>query len=248
MIKRGLADSAVLAAAAVVVYEGCAKPWQQRWGATDEEIALELPGDELVAEPATQQTRAITIHATPDEVWPWLVQMGADRGGFYSYDCLENLFGLGIHSASEVVARWQDINVGDVIYADRSRTGGWYVVEVRPKEALVLKVANLAAGRPLRRDEQLRWEFLWTFALRATPTGSTRLLVRERVGFGSRLTKALMAPVGLVSFVMTRGMMLHLKWRVEAGARAGATVRRPVGRVLAGSPPGQPRSEAGSAG
>ncbi len=215
MERQGLAVAGVVAGASAVAYEGWLKRWQQRWGATDEEVALPLPGDNLVEEPATQQTRAITIQAAPEEVWPWIVQMGADRGGFYTYDLLENLFGLGIHSAGEIVAQWQDLDVGDVVSGDRARTGGWYVVELHPKEALVLKGANRAAGRPLRRDEQLKWEFLWTFALRAVAGGGTRLLVRERVAFDSRLTRTLMAPLGLVSFVMTRGMMLGIKSRAE---------------------------------
>jgi hypothetical protein len=140
---------------------------------------------------------------------------GADRGGFYSYDWLENLFGLQIHTADDIVEAWQDLAVGDFVAADRAGTGGWYVVELRPNEALALKVANLAAGRQLRRDEQLRWEFLWTFAQRPTASGGTRLLVRERVAFDCEATRLLMAPVGPVSFVMTRRMLLGVKARVE---------------------------------
>jgi hypothetical protein len=118
-MKRGLvvAAGAVGAAGAVVAYRSWFTPWQQRWGATDAELEVGLPGDEHVAEPAVQLTRAITIHATPEEVWPWIVQLGADRGGFYSYDWLEDLFGLRIHSADEVVAEWQDLGVGDDIGA-----------------------------------------------------------------------------------------------------------------------------------
>lgn len=76
-------------------------------------------------------------------MWPWVVQLGADRGGFYSYDRLEDLFGLGIHSADEIVPEWQDLAVGDVVAADARRRGGRYVVRLRPEEALVLKVAVL---------------------------------------------------------------------------------------------------------
>lgn len=217
-MKRGWAAAGV-AVAAAVGYERWVKPWQQRWGATQEEGVVPLPGDELVAEPAAQITRAITIGAPPERVWPWIVQLGADRGGFYSYDWLENLFGLGIHSADDVVAGWQELQVGDVVAASRDRSAGWFVVDLRPNEALVLKVADVAAGRPLRRDEQLRWEFLWTFALRPTASGGTRLLVRERVAFGSALTRVVMAPVGAVSFVMTRRMMVGIKARVEGTAR-----------------------------
>jgi hypothetical protein len=216
-MKRRLAVTAV-ATASVVGYEWWVKPWQQQWGATQVECAASLPGDELVTEPATQLTRAITIDATPERVWPWIVQLGADRGGFYSYDWLENLFGLKIHSADDVVAAWQELQVGDVVYASRDRTAGWYVVDLRPNEALVLKVANVAAGRPLRRDEQLKWEFLWTFALQPAASGGTRLLVRERTAFGSALTRTMMAPIGVASFVMTRRMMLGVKARVEGTA------------------------------
>jgi hypothetical protein len=214
-MKRGLAAATVVVAALVVVYERLAKPWQERWGATEKELAAPLPGDELVAEPASQVTRAITIDAAREEVWPWIVQLGADRGGFYSYDWLEDVFGLGIHSARHIAEAWQDLRVGDVVYANRARTGGWYVMDLRPNEALVLKLANLVADRPARRDEQPKWEFLWTFALRPTASGATRLLVRERTAFDNALTRTLMAPVGFVSFVMTRRMMVGIKARAE---------------------------------
>jgi hypothetical protein len=164
-------------------------------------------------------TRAITIDATPADVWPWVVQLGADRGGFYSYDWLENLFGLGIHNADRVVPEWQTRSVGDLVRAARSGLGGWYIVELRPEDTLAMAVANVPAGRPLRRDEGLRWEFLWTFALRPLPDGRCRLLIRERVAFASRPTRWLMAPLGSVSLVMTRKTLLGLKLRAEAAAR-----------------------------
>jgi hypothetical protein len=210
----------VLAAAAVTVAAlgslRLLRGWHERWGATPEELVGPLPGDDLVPEPASQSTRAITVRAPAAQVWPWVVQLGADRGGFYSYDWLENLFRLGIHSADEVVPQWQQRDVGDLVHADAAGTGGWYVARVVPGEALVLQMANVGAGRPMRRDELLRWEFLWTFALREAGDGTTRLLVRERVGFGNRWTRALMAPVGLVSFVMTRKMLRGIRDRAEA--------------------------------
>lgn len=206
---------AALGAVAAAAYHWLVRPWHERWGATDEEVRMRLPGDDLVAEPAQQCTRAIAIDARPEDVWTWVVQLGADRGGFYSYDWLENLFGLGIHSANEIVPEWQDRQVGDLVCATADGSGGWYVMEVRPNEALVLKVANLPAGRPLGRDELLGWEFVWTFVLVPQPDGTTRLLVRERVGFGRRITRLAMAPVGPVSFLMTRPMLRGIKARVE---------------------------------
>ncbi|HET7487015.1 MAG TPA: hypothetical protein VFJ85_03745 [Acidimicrobiales bacterium] len=223
-MRRALALGAMVMGA-LAAYGRVVKPRLERWGATDDEVAANLPGDELLAEPAAQVTRAITIEADPEDVWPWIVQLGADRAGFYSYDWMENLFGLGIHSADRVVESWQDLRVGEVVFANRARSGGWYVVDVRPGEALVLQVGDLNAGRPLRRDEQLRFEFQWTFVLRQLGPGATRFVVRERTAFGSRLTRRLAAPVSLVSFVMTRRMMLGIKTLAERPARLGDVVR-----------------------
>lgn len=211
---------------AILGYEGVVRPWHERWGATETEAIEILRGDHLVAEPAHQVTRAITINATPDAVWPWLLQMGADRGGFYSYDWLEDRFGLDIHSASEIRPEWQDLAIGDVVYGNRARTGGWYVVDLRPGELLALAMADLLRDRPARRTEGLRWEFLWTFAVRPEGRGKTRLIVRERVGFGNRISQWLMAPLGFVSFVMTRKMMYGIKRRAESHASATRAVRK----------------------
>lgn len=205
------------------------QPRQARWGATDSEVAVALPGDDLVPEPADQNTRAITIDAPREAVWPWLVQIGADRGGFYSYDVLENLFGLRIHSADQVIDEWQDLHVGDVVYASRSRSGGWYVADLQPGCSLVLQTADLKRGRPARRTDPGGWEYSWAFVLVDRGDGSTRLLVRERVAVGSATVRRLMAPVGWVSFVMTRRMMLGIKARAEAGLATSSRGRARVG-------------------
>jgi hypothetical protein len=110
------------AAAAATAVIGCAaayflvvRPWQLRWGATDEERGATLDGDDLIANPDLVATRAITVHALADQVWPWIAQLGQGRGGFYSYDALENLVGCDIHSADRVVPEWQDLKVGDQV-------------------------------------------------------------------------------------------------------------------------------------
>jgi hypothetical protein len=214
------------AAAVVVGYRWFVEPWHRTWGATSAEAAGALPGDELTAAPAEQATRAITIDAPADRVWPWIIQLGADRGGFYSYDWLEDVFGLRIHSAEEIVPAWQHLEVGDVVYADRARTGGWIVLELVPGRTLVMKVADIASARPIDRGEGPGWEFQWTFSLQPVGEDRTRLLVRERVGFGRRTTRWLMAPVGVVSFVMTRKMLVGIKQRAEASRRvAGEDVQ-----------------------
>src|SRR6187397_3299325 len=135
------------------------------WGATEEEAGRSLPGDELLEDPAVVSTRAITIDAPPSAVWPWLVQMGSGRGGAYTYDWIENLFGLGMHSADEILPQFQDLNLGDEIPLGPGRPR--MRVEVfEPERALTL------------RFEDQNW--VWTFAL--FPEGAaTRLLSRNRI-------------------------------------------------------------------
>jgi hypothetical protein len=214
-VRRWLAAVGALVIATAVAWRRWVTPWHERWGATDDEIRMSLPGDDLVVEPAQQNTRAIDIDAAPGAVWPWIVQIGADRGGFYSYEWLENLFGLGIHNSDVVVPEWQHREVGDLVFADAKGSGGWYVMEVLAGEALVLQIGDVRAGRPIRRDEQLRWESTWSFVVRPAPGGRSRLLVRERAGYGSRLTEAAMAPIGIISFGMTQKMLREIKARAE---------------------------------
>ena len=217
---------AVAAAASTVAVGRVLSRWQRRWGATEGEVAARLPGDDLVAPPASQVTRAITVHAPPSEVWPWLVQLGADRGGFYSYDWLENLFGLGIHSADRIVPEWQERAVGDLVAADAKGSAGWFVMDVQPERALVIQMGIPGEGRPTRRDDRFGWEFSWAFVLDDGGDGTTRLLVRERAAFGSLLTRLVLSPLGPVSFVMTRRMLLGIARRSAASAPQTLTTSR----------------------
>jgi len=222
LVSRWLIGAGALggAVALAVAWHRWVTPWQEQWGATDEEARMPLPGDDLVVEPAQQSTRAITIDADPAQVWPWIVQIGADRAGFYSYEWMENTFGLGIRNSDVIVPEWQDRAIGDLVFADAKGSGGWFVMEMLPGEALVLQVGDVKAGRPVRRDEKLRWEFSWSFVVRPAAGGRSRLLVRERTGFGSRVTEAAMSPLGVVSFVMTQKMLREIKARAEG---VGAT-------------------------
>lgn len=215
--RRGFVRVATRALRASAAFRRRLESEHTAWRATPTEARATLPGDDVVHEPAARTTRAITIGAAPDAVWPWLLQIGADRGGFYSYDRLENLFGLGVHSADAVVQEWQGLHAGDVVYATRRRSGGWYVDEVDPGRALVLRLADLHRGRPLRRTDPHGWEFAWAFVLNDRGDGTTRLLVRESVAYGSRTTRWLMVPAGPVSLLMTRRMLRGIKERAEQG-------------------------------
>jgi hypothetical protein len=185
-----------------------------RWGATDEEITTALPGDELVDGADLTATRAITIHADADAVWPWIAQLGQGRGGFYSYDFLENLLGCDIHSADRIVPEWQPLTVG---------------VDVNLHPQIVLTAALVEPGRalvlrgavPVGRTPE-PYDFTWAFALRGEPGGPTRLVVRERYAYARWWTPLLVEPVELISFVMSRRMMRGIKRRAERAVRSAA--------------------------
>jgi hypothetical protein len=186
-----------------------------RWGATDDELNDTLPGDGLVPAADLTATRAVTVHAPADRVWPWLAQLGQGRGGFYSYDLLENLVGCDIHSAERVVPEWQSIGVGDAVY-------------LHPEVALVVAVVEqgralvLRGGVPIGRTPP-PYDCTWAFVLRDQADGSTRLVVRERYGYSRRWARLLVEPTELISFLMSRRMFHGIKERAERAVRSVAT-------------------------
>jgi hypothetical protein len=187
-----------------------ARRWQLRWGATAQELAGPLPGDELIAPPDLAATRALTIHAPAERVWPWIAQLGQARGGFYSYDFLENLVGCNIHSADRVVPEWQAITAGD---------------EVRLHPDVALEVAAVDPGRSLvlrggvpAGDAPPPFDFTWAFALQPGPDGTTRLIVRERYGYTRPWARFMVEPVEVIDFVMTQKMLRGIRSRAEQAA------------------------------
>src|SRR5262249_18310659 len=183
--------------------------------------------DDLLANPDIIATRAITIDAPPAAVWPWLVQMGSGRGGVYTYDWIENLFGLGMHSAGEILPQFQDLRLGD----------GCALGPGRPK----VRVGVVGPGRALSfRFEDQNW--VWTFAL-SPAEGRTRLLSRNRIAAPhasaiTRLFYLLVMEPG--SLVMERKMLLGIKERAQrlAGgvgqaAAAGPARTCPGGALVA---------------
>jgi hypothetical protein len=176
-----------------------------RWGATDEEIAGPQPGDDLISACVTA-TRAITIRRTPDAIWPWIAQLGQGRGGFYSYDSLENLLGFDIHSAERVVPEWQQLEVGDEVRL--AATVGLKAAIVDPGRALVLEGSLPIARRP-------PFDSTWAFILSGQPDGTTRLLSRERYGYKRWWAPLVVEPTQAISFVMSRKMLLGIRDRAE---------------------------------
>jgi hypothetical protein len=168
------------------------------WGATDEEAAARLPGDELLEEADGVATRAIDIDAPPDAVWPWIAQMGpAPRGGAYTYDWIENLMGLNMHSTAEVLPEFQGPVIGDAIGYGQNR----------------MRVERVERERVLAwRSEDGNW--VWTFVLEPGE-GSTRLISRNRFRLPSLMTRLGMLPMEPASLIMERKMLLGIKERAE---------------------------------
>jgi hypothetical protein len=214
MRRRAATSGAVVIGTAVAGYLLLVRRWQLRWGATNEEYDAALPGDDLIANPDLMATRAITVHALADGVWPWIAQLGQGRGGFYSYDVLENLVGCDIHSADRVVSQWQDLKVGDQVKLHPEVALGVAVVE--PGRALVLR-----GGVPMGATPP-PYDFTWAFVVREQPEGTTRLLVRERYGYTQRWASLLVEPVAVVAFVMSQRMLRGIRDRAERGGRPTA--------------------------
>ncbi|MGA6205553.1 hypothetical protein ACPESR_12445 [Nocardia testacea] len=172
----------LLSVATVVTATGAAlllRHRMLRWGATDEEISASYPGDDFIGRPRSRSTMATTLPVPPAAVWPWLIQMGADRAGWYSWDQLDN---AGRPSTNEVVEEWQDLRTGDRIPATADGRFFFTVATAEYPSTLVLRSDfTLPDGRPLDPAEPDPRAFargIWGFHLRELPDNKTRLVVR----------------------------------------------------------------------
>jgi hypothetical protein len=163
-----------------------------------------MAGDGLLVDPTYSGTMAVIVNAPPQHIWPWLVQMGYRRGGLYSYDWLDRLFGyLDRPSATCILPEFQRLAVGDEIPLGRGP--GWPVAVIEPCRSLVLDMRNMSG-----------FNWVWQFGLYPIDEKRTRLVSRSRVRtqtFWARLFTYAIEPAG---FVMTRRMLLGLKERAEA--------------------------------
>jgi hypothetical protein len=213
-MKRPAAAAGAVVIGSAATYLLVVRLWQLRWGTTNEERDATLTGDDLIPTPDLMATRAITVHARADQVWPWIAQLGQGRGGFYSYDALENLVGCHIHSAARVVPEWQDLKVGDQVKLHPEVGLGVAVVE--PGRALVLR-----GGVPMGTVPP-PYDTTWAFVLHEQPDGTTRLLVRERYAYLKRWAGFLVEPVAVVAFVMTQRMLRGIRDHADRGGRPTA--------------------------
>ena len=178
--------------ASTVAYARLVRPWLRTWGTLPGEADKPLAGDETVPDPGVQQTRAITIDAPPEEVWPWLAQLGQDRAGFYSYRSLENLAGCRMPDVREIRPDWQDRHVGQI-------------VPLHPSAGL--RLLRFDPGRALALER-------WYLALEPDGPGRTRLYARSRTPRGAA-TAGYVLLIELPHFLMERKMLLGIKHRAE---------------------------------
>jgi hypothetical protein len=190
----------------VALYRGRLRPWMYTWGADADEVAAVLPGDELIRSGVPRTTRALTIGAPVRAVWPWLAQIGEDRGGFYSYARLERAAGARVCNANRIHPEWQDLHVGDSIWLAR-RHGD----DARQIVTVIQPESHLVVMSPADFDRVQRGcaaSGSWAFHLRRSD-GRTRLIAR---GSGGSVGNPWF---DIAHFVMERKMMCGIRNRAE---------------------------------
>lgn len=212
---------------ALLAYFWFGWPWISRWGATAQEVQKVLPGDALIPKPVFVTTKAVTVNAPPEAIYPWLLQLGVDRGGMYSYLWVENwLLRLNVQNAQEIRPEWQNVQPGDFIRftpPGYTQAGpGFYVMAMEPNRSLVACMGLENAVPDCTKSAT------WQFVLEPQTNGTTRLLLRGRsadpgsaVGFpggkDSLLAKAAGKLALVFPFYMERKMLLTIKERAEGG-------------------------------
>jgi len=192
-----------------------ARKYMITWGTAQDDLTQPYSADTLIDNVVTVSTRKILIKTTPEKIWPWLVQMGQGRGGFYSYDWLENLFGLNIHNSDTIVPEYQTLKTGDLIpFWDGA---GINVLRIEPLKTLVL-------GGSLKPDKGVTYQSeksvggTWSFHLSPESADTTHLIIRTRIEkFKPALLCFLLARLLIepIHFIMERKMMVGIKKRSE---------------------------------
>ncbi len=200
------------------VYWFAVRPWHRRWGATQNEVEAYWPGDDLIARPMVSATHAVMIKAPVSKVWPWLVQIGQGRGGFYSYEFVENAMGLKMENADRILPEWQNLQVGDVVPLAPDGSVDLPVVILQREKALVLRGDTRIPGKgapPVPPGQFLA--ATWGFHLVEQGAESTRLIERFRLEYTPIMANEFIYKLFLEAgaCVMERKMLLGIKRRAE---------------------------------
>jgi proline iminopeptidase len=226
MRNRIIVGSAIAAASWLAFV--ATRQWWKTWGVVPDEATKPLPGDDLVPDAQASDTRGITIEAAPDRVWPWLVQMGYERGGWYSIDQLD----MRAKSANRIVEEWQGLAVGDILPTYPG--GGFQVKALDPNRSLVLygdtstmqpaseaeqeeMPAGLAASSTFLVQTPSEFKASWAFVLEQAGPNRTRLIERMRYwgGEGTPASRAALSMLGFGAFVMMQRQMVGIRSRAE---------------------------------
>jgi hypothetical protein len=186
-----------------VLYWFPLRSWMGRWGTTSSDLTHVMAGDGLIVRPTFVYTMAATVNAQPEHIWPWLVQMGYQRGGLYSYDWLDRLFGfLDRPSAARILPEFQHLAVGDHIPLGRGPS--WPVAVIEPNRALVLDMRKMGG-----------FDWVWQFSLYTVDEKRTRIVSRSCFSTQTAWARLLTYAIEPAGFLMTRRMLLGLKQRAE---------------------------------
>ena len=214
-MKKFLKFIGVLAGLAVlaIIVIALLTPWMDRWGATDEETAATYPGDELVPElaesgirilpaPASFVNRAITINASPEYIYPWIVQLDATKGGWYSYTLLEAMLNCRMINADRIYPEWQGLQVGDEVKMCPGEFAPppYIVAQILPNQAIVMG-----------HKEDGEWVDLYQFVIVPQTDGTSRLILRTR----TMMVGGIWTVIHPGAFIMERGMLYGIKERAE---------------------------------
>ena len=218
MIPIGIVVAVVVAA---LGFFGLYRPWHLKWGATSEDLARSMPGDEIVRRPIFNATRVVTIDARPEDIWPWILQIGFSRAGWYSYDLFDN---LGRHSSERIVPKLQHLEVGDL-------------VPLGPGEGSGMLVKELVLNRSMLWWTGKDGQTTWAWGLYPTSGGATRLVTRVRAPFswGQPVSAVWILLDEVADFPMMRKCLLGIKRRAEAQAAAEIRPAHGVPQVPLGS-------------
>jgi hypothetical protein len=194
----------IIVLACAALYWFPLRRWMNRWGSAPSDLARVMAGDGLLIYHTYSGTQAVVVNASPEDVWPWLVQIGYQRGGLYSYDWLDRLFGyLDRPSATRILPEFQHLAVGDQIPVGRGPS--WPVAALEPEHALVLDMRNLGG---------IDW--VWQFGLYPASEGRTQLVSRSRIRARTVWARLLTHVIEPAGFLMTRRMLLGIRQRAEA--------------------------------
>jgi hypothetical protein len=200
----------------VSVYLRVLRPWQLRWGATDDEVGRTMPGDEVVTHPTFNATRAVTVQAPPSLIWPWIVQIGFGKAGWYTYDLLDN---FGRPSATRIIPELQHLQAGDVVP---------FYQGIGAPEGVGLTVKAIEPERWMLWWDDKTQDTTWAWALDPVDAHRTRLITRVRMRYQwTRPSILFSLLVEFADLVMMRKCLLGITQRAESLAATTRDSNRP---------------------